>query len=64
MQLRGTPVQGSDPNAMPLADYISETVALIEEQPGAEEVLVERVHFQRFAEREGRYAESFARLNG
>lgn len=58
------PQQASDPNAMPLADYISETMALLEEQSDADEILVKRVHFQRFAEREGRYAESFARLNG
>lgn len=58
------PQQASDPHAMPLGDYISETMALLQEQPDAEEILVERVHFQRFAEREGRYSESFARLNG
>jgi uncharacterized oxidoreductase len=58
------PRQASDPNAMPLADYISETMALLEAHPAAEEILVERVHFQRFAEREDRYQESFARLNG
>jgi uncharacterized oxidoreductase len=56
--------QASDPNAMPLADYIAETMALLEEQSDADEILVERVNFQRFAEREGRYAESFARING
>lgn len=58
------PQQASDPNAMPLSDYISQTMALLEQQPDEEEILVERVHFQRLAEREGRYAESFARLNG
>lgn len=58
------PQQASDPNAMPLADYISQTMVLLEQQPDEDEVLVERVHFQRLAEREGRYAESFARLNG
>ncbi|WP_353646747.1 SDR family oxidoreductase [Mesorhizobium sp. WSM2239] len=58
------PQQASDPNAMPLEDYISQTMVLLQEQPDAEEILVERVHFQRFAEREGRYQESFARLNG
>jgi uncharacterized oxidoreductase len=56
------PQQANDPNAMPLADYISQTMALLEAR--ADEILVERVHFQRFAEREGRYTESFARLNG
>jgi uncharacterized oxidoreductase len=56
--------QASDPNAMPLEDYISETMSLLENTPDAEEILVERVHFQRWAEREGRYGESFARING
>jgi uncharacterized oxidoreductase len=55
--------QASDPNAMPLADYISQTMALLEARADDDEILVDRVHFQRFAEREGRYAESFARLN-
>ncbi|MCV0395712.1 MAG: SDR family oxidoreductase [Rhizobiaceae bacterium] len=58
------PQQASDPNAMPLSDYISETMALLEKDADADEILVERVHFLRFAEREGRYEESFARLNG
>ncbi|GLQ55472.1 SDR family oxidoreductase [Devosia nitrariae] len=56
--------QATDPNAMPLADYISETMALLEANPDADEILVKRVHFQRYAEREGRYQESFARVNG
>jgi uncharacterized oxidoreductase len=56
--------QASDPNAMPLDDYISETLTLLEQQPNAEEIIVQRASFQRFAERENRYAESFARLNG
>jgi uncharacterized oxidoreductase len=56
--------QASDPNAMPLADYISETMALLDSQPDAPEILVERVKFQRNAEREGRFDESFAQLNG
>ena len=59
-----SPQQATDPNAMPLADYISETMALLEENPEADEILVKRVHFQRYAEREGRYRESFARVNG
>jgi uncharacterized oxidoreductase len=59
-----SPQQATDPNAMPLADYIAETMALLEENPDAGEILVERVHFQRYAEREGRYQESFARVNG
>ena len=56
--------QATDPNAMPLADYISETMALLESQPDAPEILVERVKFLRNAEREGRFDASFAQLNG
>jgi len=58
------PAQAADPNAMPLADYIAETMALLEEKPDAEEILVQRVFFQRWAEREDRYAAAFARVNG
>jgi len=58
------PAQATDPNAMPLADYISETMELLEKHPDAEEILVERVFFQRWAERENRYAAAFARVNG
>src|SRR5690606_20850487 len=56
--------QATDPNAMPLADYISETMELLEKNPEAEEILVQRVFFQRWAEREDRYAAAFARVNG
>jgi uncharacterized oxidoreductase len=58
------PAQAADPNAMPLADYIAETMTLLEETPDAEEILVQRVFFQRWAERENRYDGAFARVNG
>jgi uncharacterized oxidoreductase len=58
------PSQATDPNAMPLADYISETMALLEQNPDAEEILVQRVFFQRWAEKEDRYAAAFQRVNG
>lgn len=52
--------QATDPNAMPLEEYITETMRLLEE--GAEkqnegEILVERVKLQRYAERNGTQAE-------
>lgn len=55
--------QAADPNAMPLADYISETVGLLEANPDAEEILVERVLFQRWAEREDRFQSTLAVFN-
>lgn len=55
--------QASDPNAMPLADYISETLSLLETQSDAEEILVERVLFQRRAEREDRYESTLKVFN-
>ena len=56
--------QASDPNAMPLADYVSETLHLLETQPDADEILVENVKSRRFAEREGKYDEFYQQMNG
>ncbi|GGF47538.1 oxidoreductase [Azorhizobium oxalatiphilum] len=55
--------QAKDPMAMPLADYLAETMQLLEAQPDAEEILVERVHRQRFAERNGEHATFFKMFN-
>lgn len=41
--------QKTDPNAMPLEEYISETVGILQNQPDAAEVLVGRVKPLRFA---------------
>lgn len=43
--------QASDPLAMPLADFIKETMSILDSAPDAEEVLVERVLPLRHAER-------------
>ncbi len=43
--------QKQDPNAMPLDEYVNETMALLQSQPEAKEILVERVKPLRFAER-------------
>lgn len=45
--------QANDPNAMPLADYLAETMTLLAGEPENGEVLVQRVHRQRFAEQTG-----------
>lgn len=55
--------QASDPNAMPLDEYIRETMDILTEQPDVKEVLVQRVHAQRFAERGGEYDVFFQRMN-
>ena len=55
--------QASDPMAMPLKDYIAETMAILEASPEVTEVLVERVKPHRFAERRGEYEEHFTTFN-
>ena len=41
--------QANDPRAMPLADFIAEVMQILETQPDAHEVLVDKVHPLRFA---------------
>ena len=53
-----------DPSAMPLGDYIDETMTILETQPNAAEVLVERVKFLRYGEVRGDQAQVIAALNG
>ena len=47
--------QKSDPRALPLDAFIAEVMTILETQPGATEILVERVKPQRFAEATGEY---------
>jgi uncharacterized oxidoreductase len=79
IQLAGTPIQvievvppavrtallnqENDEHAMPLDEYIDETVQLLQDNPDAEEILVDRVHFLRHAERENRYDQVLGALN-
>jgi uncharacterized oxidoreductase len=49
---------------MPLEDYLDEVVDLLEADPKAEQILVERVKGQRNAEAEGRYADVLGVLSG
>jgi len=58
------PGQSADPNALPLDAFIDEVTELIESQPDAHEILVERVGFLRFGEARGDYDEVVAALNG
>lgn len=54
--------QASDPNAMPLKDYIAETMHLLSTTPTPAEILVERVKPLRFAA-QGDYAGFVRNLN-
>ncbi|WP_345480006.1 SDR family oxidoreductase [Amnibacterium soli] len=44
----------NDERAMPLDEYLEETMRLLEQQPDAHEILVERVKPLRFSERDGK----------
>ena len=55
--------QLTDPNAMPLAEYIAESVPLLADPPSSGEILVERVRFLRFAETSGTYEKVFEGMN-
>lgn len=55
--------QASDPNAMPLAEYLAETMTLLAGEPENGEVLVQRVHRQRFAEQTGNAKAVFGFIN-
>jgi uncharacterized oxidoreductase len=57
--LNGVP----DPEWMPLDEFVDESVALLQQHPDADEILVDRVRFLRDAERENRYDATVAALN-
>jgi uncharacterized oxidoreductase len=57
------PGHAENPNSMPLAEFIAESMALFQSQPDAEEILVQRVGFLRGAEARGDYASVFAAVN-
>ncbi len=60
----GGPGQATDPAAMPLADYVAETMQLLEAADHAHgEVLVQRVQMLRRAEQDNAYEKVFALLN-
>jgi uncharacterized oxidoreductase len=55
--------RGFDPRGMPLDEYISETMGLLQSEPEAEEIIVDRVKGFRFAERDGRYDDVYPAFN-
>ena len=57
------PDQAADANAMPLDDYIAETMAILRDQPDATEICVSRVRPIRNAEASGQYDALYTRLN-
>ncbi|WP_254512000.1 SDR family oxidoreductase [Komagataeibacter oboediens] len=58
-----TPGQATRPGYLPLGDFIDEVMSLFQQQPALEEILVERVNFQRKAEAENRFANTLKMLN-
>ncbi|SDO03301.1 Short-chain dehydrogenase involved in D-alanine esterification of teichoic acids [Streptomyces sp. cf386] len=56
--------QQDDENAMPLDDFLTETLDLLREQPDAKELVVERARFVRDAEAHGTYDNVLAMLSG
>jgi len=57
------PGQESNEIAMPLDEFIAEVMALLEAQPDAKEIQVERVKFLRYGEARGDYDQVVAALN-
>lgn len=58
------PRQAQDPNAMPLKEFISQTMNVLKAAPNATEICVDRVKPLRFAEASGNYDEVFKTFNG
>lgn len=63
VQTELTPGQSSRDGYMSLDDFIDEVMANFLQQPTPDEILVQRVGFLRWAEREGRYDQTFEALN-
>jgi uncharacterized oxidoreductase len=55
--------QSEDPRAMPLDEFVAETMNILKNSPEATEICVERVKPLRFAERNGGYDAVFQNLN-
>jgi uncharacterized oxidoreductase len=55
--------RGFNPKAMPLDEYVNETMTLLQTQPQADEIVVERAKGFRFAERDGTYDNIYPGFN-
>lgn len=58
-----TPGQSTRERCMPLGEFIDEVMALFHQQPTPREILVERVSFLRWAERDGHFDQAVETLN-
>jgi short-subunit dehydrogenase involved in D-alanine esterification of teichoic acids len=58
------PGQEDNEMAMPLDEFVAEAIALLQDQPEAKEIQVERVKFLRYGEARGDYEQVVAALNG
>ncbi|MEU9785140.1 SDR family NAD(P)-dependent oxidoreductase [Streptomyces phaeochromogenes] len=56
--------QQEDENAMPLDDFLDETLTLLRDRPDAREIVVERAKFVRHAEANGTYDDVLTMLAG
>ncbi len=57
------PGQEANEHAMPLGEFVAEVLTLLESQPDAKEIQVERVKFLRYGEARGDYDQVVAALN-
>ena len=55
--------QAADPRAMPLQDFVAETIEILKTQPTPPEICVKRVDFLRRAAENGNYDDVFNTLN-
>src|SRR5277367_2355835 len=55
--------RGFEPRGMPLDEFITETMTLLQNHPEADEIVVERARGFRFAERDGAYDDIYPAFN-
>ena len=63
VQTELTPGQSTREGYMPLGQFIDEVMALFRQEPTPKEILVERVNFLRWAERDGRFDQAVEMLS-
>jgi uncharacterized oxidoreductase len=63
VQTELTPGQSTREGYMPLGQFIDEVMRLFQQQPTPEEILVERVGFLRWAERDGNFSQAVEMLS-